>query len=89
VHLSSHARTRMRQRSIPEPVVSVIYDYGQPYHSAGALGFRLDRATLELAEEHLPPTLAKRLARYRGAYIVVAEGEVVKTAAWPTRRRRL
>ncbi len=87
MNMTRHAVVRADQRAIPLDVVSIIYSYGTPSHSRGALRLRLDRGALELAHDDLPERVTRNLTRYCGTYLVT-DGPAVITVARPTRRHR-
>ncbi|PWE30279.1 hypothetical protein C4N9_06200 [Pararhodobacter marinus] len=87
MRLTRHADRRRIQRSLPIEVVSTIHAYGTERHAKGALSLTLDGRAIALAAEH-DRRLSAELERYRGAYIIVASGDRVVTAARRTRRFR-
>lgn len=86
MHLTNHATQRRIQRNLPIDVLSTIYSFGAMAHSKGAVSLMLDEQSIMLATEGDRQRRA-HLERYRGAYIIVGEGERVVTVA--RRRRRL
>ena len=87
MRLTHHAVVRSTERSLPEHILSTIWAYGSPRPSQGALSLTLDARLIELAAED---DRARRidLARYRGAYVIVGDGDRLITAARRTRRFR-
>ena len=84
MHLTRHANLRRRQRCIPLEVLSMTYDFGTPVNARGAISLTLDMQAIALASEDDQRKRAS-LERYRGAYIVIGDGESIVTVA---RRRR-
>lgn len=84
MHLTRHADERRIQRRLPPRILHAIYDYGSVRHAKGALSLSLDDASIALAAED-DRRRREDLERYRGAYIIVGDGEKVITVA---RRRR-
>lgn len=87
MHLTRHAERRRIERSLPSRILRVIYDYGSPRPSRGAVSLTLDARAIDLAAED---NRRRRidLQRFRGAFIIVGEGERIATAARRTRRFR-
>lgn len=69
-----HARDRATARAIPEGIVSLILDHGDPLRSRdAALRFALSGDSLRRIKRLYGPEVAKALAAYRTAYVVVCE----------------
>ena len=76
LHLTEHARARMRQRAIPPAVVEALLDYGceEHDHHGGTILYFNKAARRRLERERLD----RALERYLDAYAVVATtGEVI------------
>lgn len=84
MHLTHHADLRRNRRRIPNEVLSTVYEFGTSIHSNGAISLVLDAQSIEFAADGDRRKRAN-LERYRGAYIVVGDGENILTVA---RRRR-
>lgn len=87
MHLTHHAEARRIQRSLPLRILSAICDYGSARHARGAVSLTLDAGSIALAAEDNRCRRAE-LERYRGAYVIVSDGDHVITAARRTRRFR-
>ena len=87
MQLTEHTRTRGTERNLPGHILSTIWAYGSPRPSRGAVSLTLDARSIELAAED---DRARRiqLERYRGAYVIVGDGDRLITAARRTRRFR-
>jgi hypothetical protein len=81
---STHARRRVRQRSIPPRAQALILSHGiEEPAPGGARRIRLDRAGLAELEAEYGAAAIRPIARKLRAYAVVgADGRVV-TFAWP------
>lgn len=79
--LSHHAKARMQQRSIPNALVELLLDWGEPV-DAGSGCYRYEFRKSSLAEaRRLLGRGAKSLDRYLNAYVVVTADDLVVTAA--------
>jgi len=87
MQLTRHADLRRQQRCIPLEVLSTIYDFGTPFHARGAISLTLDTQSIALASEGDRRKRAS-LERYRGAYVIVGDGESIVTVARRLRRFR-
>ena len=87
MRLTRHADRRRARRSLPLDVLSTICAYGSPLHSKGAISLTLDGSAIALAAED-DRRRATDLERYRGTYVIVADGDRIVTAARRTRRFR-
>jgi hypothetical protein len=86
MRLTSHAEHRRTRRCIPVEILSAIYDFGLLSHSKGAVSLMLDNQSIALACDG-DRRKSSALERYRGAYVIVGDGESIVTVA--RRRRRL
>jgi hypothetical protein len=83
--LSTHARSRMQQRSIPEAAVQLLLDYGTVRRSCGADRYFFDHASRQRAlKQHALRGKEKLL----NTYAVVADDGQIITVAWRTERWR-
>jgi hypothetical protein len=87
MRLTHHADRRRIQRSLPLEVLSTICAYGSPRYSQGAISLTLDGRAIALAAED-NRRRSTDLDRYRGAYVILGEGDRIVTAARTTRRFR-
>lgn len=87
MRLTRHASRRIHQRAFPANVVSTIYCFGSVKHTHGAIRLTLDAQSISLAAENDRRNRAT-LERYRGAYIIVGDGEAVVTVARRSRHFR-
>lgn len=83
--LTHHAAQRIQQRAFPLHVVETIIQFGRAQFVRGAESIMLDKRALRLIAEH-NNRLAIELERYRGAYVIIGDGERIITAARRTRR---
>lgn len=79
--LSRHAQVRMQQRSIPQFIVECLLDFAEPIPAGGGsfrYCFKADswaEAQRDMGRE------ARKLDRYRNAYVIVGKDGTVVTAA--------
>ena len=79
--LSRHAQVRMQQRSIPQFIVDCLLDFTEPV-AAGGGSFRYCFKTDSWAEAQRDMgSEARKLDRYRNAYVIVGKDGTVVTAA--------
>lgn len=87
MRLTHHAELRSTQRALPTQVLSAICTYGSPDYARGALSLTLDETSIALAAEN-DRRRRIELERYRGVYVILADGDRVITAARRMRRFR-
>lgn len=81
LQLTRHARHRAEQRAIPQPVIRLIMDYGECQDTGdGAKKFALSKSGMRDLRRDLGPEAPKNLKRYRKAYVVAAEGNIITVA---------
>ena len=81
MNYTSHARNRMESRSIPEGVVGIILEYGEPVRKVeGADRVALTKKSLKEYKKRYGDKLAKALEQFRRAYVVV-DGDTIITVA--------
>jgi hypothetical protein len=77
-----HARDRATARSIPPGVAALILDYGEARDARdGARKYALSKRSFSRIRKDYGPAIAKALAGYRRAYVVVGEEAAVITVA--------
>ncbi len=82
IKFTAHARDRMMSRSIPEGIVGIILEYGEPACTIdGAERLALTKRGLKEYRKRYGVALAKALEPFRRAYVVV-DGSAVITAAF-------
>lgn len=80
--LTRHARTRLRQRSIPASVVDALLDFGERARSGvGAETCYFSKRAWKRFATYLGDE-ARHFERYRAVYAVVADDGRVVTACW-------
>jgi hypothetical protein len=83
---SRHARDRSTARAIPVGIASLIIDYGEPIAARdGAQRFALSRQSYVAIKRDFGPAVAKAMAIYRTAFVVLGEGRRVITVAHAAR----
>lgn len=87
MHLTRHADRRSISRRLPPHILATIYEFGSVAHTRGALSITLDNYSISMAAEDNRRQRSE-LERYRGAYIIVGNGERIITTARRTRRFR-
>ena len=87
MRLTRHAEARRIQRNLPHKVIAAIYSYGSEHHAQGAISLTLDSAAIALAAEDDRRTRIM-LERYRGAYMIEANGRGITVARRMRRFRR-
>lgn len=81
LQLTRHARHRAEQRAIPQPVIGLIMEYGECRDAGGgSKKFALSKSGMRELRRDLGPAAPKNLKRYRKAYVVAAEGNVITVA---------
>jgi hypothetical protein len=84
--LTRHAHDRATARAIPPGVASLIVDYGEPRAARdGARRYALSKHSLSAIKKDFGPEIAKAVAAFRRAYVVVGEGMAVITVAYAPR----
>lgn len=80
--LSKHAERRCKSRSIPQRVIELIMTYGKQEKSRHDLRFSMDRRGFEEMLAYEDRGEIKRFEHKLRAYLIVAEGDVLVTAAY-------
>ena len=79
--MTSHARHRSEQRSIPRHVIALILDYGDSRDAGDvARKFGLSKSRLRALRKDHSARVSNQLDRFRKAYIVASEGRVITAA---------
>lgn len=58
---SNHARRRMRQRGVPDPVVEWVLEYGRPMRHRGANVFAFDQRSRRALRREIGAPLYERV----------------------------
>jgi hypothetical protein len=76
--LTTHAKTRMQQRGIPEAALDALLDYGRAAHDhRGAEILYFDKRARERLARDRGESEARRLERFLSAYAVIGgDGEI-------------
>lgn len=85
--LSKHAERRCKNRSISYRVIELIFTYGRHERRNGADVFSMDRAGFEEMMAYEDRAEIRLLAPKLRAYLVVAPGDVLVTAAYSQHRQ--
>lgn len=86
--LTRLARDRMTARGIPPGIVALLMDHGEPRQCQdGVQSCTLTRAGMAAIRNDHGRALARALAPYQQAYVVMIDGRVV-TVAWKRKGRR-
>ena len=80
--LTRHARQRLKDRSIPQFIVDGLIDFGERRPAGGGceICFFSKRAWRRFSTNL--GTEARHFDKYRKAYVVVAQDDLVVTACW-------
>ena len=82
MNFTSHARSRIVSRSIPEGVIGIILEYGESARKVqGADRLALTKKSIKEYRKRYGAALAKALEPFRRAYVVV-DGDKIITAAF-------
>ena len=77
-----HGALRSQQRSIPQPVIELLIDFGQECPAGnGCHRYFFTRRTWHALSRHVGPR-AKDFERYRSAYVVVGDDGHIVTVGW-------
>lgn len=79
--LSRHAQVRMQQRSIPQFIVDCLLDFTEAVPAGGGSVRYCFKADSWAEAQRDMGSEARKLDRYRNAYVIVAEDGTVVTAA--------
>ena len=79
--LSRHAVTRMQQRSIPPIIVSLLLELTDPVPAGGGCELHRFNADSWAEAQRVLGSRARKLDRFRNAYVIVAPDGTVVTAA--------
>ena len=97
MNYTNHARDRMESRDIPEGVVGIILEYGEPIRKVeGADRVALTKKSLKAYRKRYGAALTKALDAFRAAYVVVDGNSIITVAfsrspakvPYPQRRRK-
>ena len=97
MNYTDHARDRMESRDIPEGVVGIILEYGEPIRKVeGADRVALTKKSLKAYRKRYGTALTKALDVFRAAYVVVDGNNIITVAfsrspakvLYPQRKRK-
>lgn len=80
--LSRHAAVRSQQRSIPQHVIELLIDYGQEQSAGGGCHRYAFTTRTWQAFSKTAGSVAKKIERFRSAYVVLGADDQVVTVGW-------
>ena len=82
-NLTFHARTRMRQRSIPTLIVDWLMDYGKrEFDKNGAQVLFFSKDSIRKLEREMGYPVVRRLSEFFNAYLVMTPDGAVITVGY-------